>query len=488
MPGSATISELAARSGVRFGTSGARGLVTALTDEVCYAYASAFAQRVTALDPSGARVFLLGGDRRQSTPRIAEAIATALAHGGHSVRWCGLLPTPALALEGFSEHAPSIMVTGSHIPEDRNGIKFYLPQREILKEDELAMAETSVDLGTSFDEHGTLIERTRLGPPAMEASARYLARYTQAFGSDALRGLRVGVYGHSAVGRDMLDELLSRLGAVVTRLGDADRFVSVDTEAIEPRDVALAKQWSEAHPLDAIVSTDGDSDRPMIADHCGRWCRGDVIAMLCAHVLGIDEVVTPVSSSTVAERSTWFSRVTRTRIGSPFVIEAMAARQAATDASVAGYEANGGFLLGTTVAAPQGSLGRLPTRDAFVVIVALLAACVRDRTRVADLVAALPQRFTASARLPDIDRARVNEALQGLTLDPEPLGAIDGALGNVAALDTTDGVRVTFGEGDIVHLRPSGNAPELRCYSEASSSGRAELLCERALAWAKTWA
>ncbi|MBU2023279.1 MAG: phosphomannomutase, partial [Gammaproteobacteria bacterium] len=38
----------------------------------------------------------------------------------------------------------------------------------------------------------------------------------------------------------------------------------------------------------------------------------------------------------------------------------------------------------------------------------------------------------------------------------------------VVSIDETDGLRMTLNSGDIVHLRPSGNAPELRCYVESS--------------------
>ncbi len=31
---------------------------------------------------------------------------------------------------------------------------------------------------------------------------------------------------------------------------------------------------------------------------------------------------------------------------------------------------------------------------------------------------------------------------------------------------------MTFDSGEIVHLRPSGNAPEFRCYNEAASADR----------------
>ena len=53
--------------------------------------------------------------------------------------------------------------------------------------------------------------------------------------------------------------------------------------------------------------------------------------------------------------------------------------------------------------------------------------------------------------------------------------------GALAHVDTTDGVRATFANGNIVHLRPSGNAPELRCYAEASTQEGAENLCRACL-------
>jgi len=41
---------------------------------------------------------------------------------------------------------------------------------------------------------------------------------------------------------------------------------------------------------------------------------------------------------------------------------------------------------------------------------------------------------------------------------------------------------VSFVGGEIVHLRPSGNAPECRCYAEADSPARAEALVAQHLA------
>ena len=50
------------------------------------------------------------------------------------------------------------------------------------------------------------------------------------------------------------------------------------------------------------------------------------------------------------------------------------------------------------------------------------------------------------------------------------------------AIDTTDGYRMSFADGAVIHFRPSGNAPELRCYTEAETEDRARDLNARALA------
>ena len=59
-------------SGVRFGTSGARGLVGQMTDEVCYAYTQAFLQAISASTNTVGKV-VLGHDLRPSSPRITSA-------------------------------------------------------------------------------------------------------------------------------------------------------------------------------------------------------------------------------------------------------------------------------------------------------------------------------------------------------------------------------------------------------------------------------
>jgi phosphomannomutase len=72
--------------------------------------------------------------------------------------------------------------------------------------------------------------------------------------------------------------------------------------------------------------------------------------------------------------------------------------------------------------------------------------------------------------------------LTHLASAPGALAAFFAELGVVDDVNQVDGLRVTLGNGEIVHLRPSGNAPELRCYAEADTPERAVELSRWAFA------
>lgn len=463
-----TLSDWVSHSGVKFGTSGARGLVSQMTDAVCYAYSTAFIQAVAA----DSECVVIGHDLRPSSPAMAAACAQAVRNAGIEVIYVGALPTPAVAYYAMSLRAPSIIVTGSHIPFDRNGIKFYRPDGEITKQDEAAMLAASVDLPAD-------LKISQLPNIDTSALATYVRRYVDFFGASALLGKRVALYEHSSAARDVLPVILEALGATVLSLGRTDTFVPIDTEAVRAEDVAQAKRWATEHRFDAILSTDGDADRPLIGDEAGNWLRGDVVGILCARYLQAESVVTPVSSNTALEQCGWFNSVVRTRIGSPYVIAGMAGRQGV----VVGYEANGGFLLGSDIHRNGLKLAALPTRDAVLPMLALLYMAKEQSCALSELAYTLPARFTFSDRLQDFPTKSSHALINRLRADPETLVvwlALDS--GAVASVDEKDGLRVTFANNDIVHLRPSGNAPELRCYAEASTEGRAKELCDACLA------
>lgn len=455
----------------KFGTSGLRGLVTELTPDLIRDHVRAF----VAACPTGGAVHV-GRDLRPSSPQIAAEIVAAVGQAGLVAVDAGAVPTPALALSAMAAGHAAIMVTGSHIPADRNGLKFYLPTGEITKGDEAAILAA---LGA---------ERPLLAAPAPQAdpdcAARYVARYVTAFGPAALAGLRIGVWQHSTVIRDLLAEVVTALGATAVPLGRSDSFIPVDTEAVEPAVRADLAVWAADHGLDAVISADGDADRPLLADGTGAILPGDVLGPLTARFLGAQVIVTPVSSNTLVE-GLGFARVGRTRIGSPFVIAGMEAVLAADpDTRVVGYEANGGFLLGFAARGPAGPLPPLMTRDCLLPLLAPLAAARAAGHSAADLAATLPPRFTAADRLQGIEPAVAGSFLARLTTDAAARAAFLASCdASETVIDLTDGLRMTLNGGGILHLRPSGNAPEFRVYAESDSPAAAAALLVAGL-WA----
>ncbi len=443
----------------KFGTSGLRGLVTELTEDLVRDYTGAF----LAACPHGGAVHV-GRDLRPSSPQIAEWVMQAIEGAGVQAIDCGVLPTPALALSSLGAGQAAVMVTGSHIPADRNGLKFYVPTGEISKTDEDAIG---AHLGKGV---------TGIAAPAritQDAVADYTQRYTKAYGG-ALKGLRIGVYQHSSVARDVMVEVLGALGADPVALARSDSFIPVDTEALDPATRGMLAGWCNAHGLDAVISTDGDADRPMVADASGRIIPGDVLGALTARSLGAKVLCTPVSSNTMVAQMPEFDQVTLTRIGSPYVIAAMeAAVEADPKAKVVGYEANGGFLLGFEAQGPAGSLAPLMTRDCLLPILAPLAEACAQGVTLGALADALPPRFTAADRIAGIETDVSKAFIAQMSDDAAARAAFFADTGTETALDETDGLRVTFEGGDVVHLRPSGNAPEFRCYAEAASAERA---------------
>src|SRR3546814_14167334 len=75
----------------------------------------------------------VGWDLRPSSPRIAAAVMAAVRAAGLEAECCGMLPTPALALHAITQRIPAVMVTGGHIPFDRDGLKFYRPDGAIAR-------------------------------------------------------------------------------------------------------------------------------------------------------------------------------------------------------------------------------------------------------------------------------------------------------------------------------------------------------------------
>ncbi|WP_420407497.1 phosphomannomutase [Hoeflea sp.] len=455
----------------KFGTSGLRGLVGELTDGTAAAHARAFARhlRQNGTVAKGDAVFL-GWDMRASSPEITAQCAAAVKEEELVPVDCGVVPTPALALYAMRRQAAALMITGSHIPDDRNGVKFYRPDGEIDKRDEEAIAA----LAPSFTGEGGS-DRPSIEARQEEVLEEFVARYRGFVPPPGLEGMRIGVYEHSSAASAALVRILREAGADVVRLGPSERFIPVDTEAVSEETRALVSGWVRSERLDGLVSADGDGDRPLVVDETGTVLRGDALGLIVARHLQADAVVTPVTSNSGIERRC-DAKVWRTRVGSPFVIAGMQEALNAGNGRIIGFEANGGVLTGNEIQVSAASLAALPTRDSLLPILCAFVAAREAAKTLSALVADLSLPVAASDRIENFPTTRSQKLVAELSGDEASRARFFASLGEVRHTDLTDGLRVTLDGGRIVHLRPSGNAPEMRIYAEAADQNTANAL------------
>lgn len=462
---------------LKFGTSGLRGLSEDLKGEASALYATAFARHL--LKAGLAQIgdpILIGQDFRDSSPAIASSCIAALEGAGLKPIDCGALPTPALALYGLSLKAASLMITGSHIPADRNGIKFYRPDGEIDKQDEMAIA----DLASSLKQDELTVETGAAENRAAEAIQLFYERNVKLLPENALQGLKIGVYQHSTVARDLFVDVLAHYGAEVIALGRSEHFIPVDTEAVSPETLEKLKAWAPEHGLDAIVSADGDGDRPLLADETGTPLRGDLIGLITSSFLKAQVVVTPVTSNSGIEAAGAF-KVVRTKVGSPFVIAGMADAISEGSDHIVGFEANGGFLTATPFRLHGNIVAPLPTRDCFLPILATLQLKASEKKKLSEIAAAYNLPVAAADRLQNFPQEKSAALMEHLQASRSNLEQFLRPVGDVRSTSDIDGLRVTLTNGNTIHFRPSGNAPEMRCYVEATDEDEANALLNQGL-------
>lgn len=497
---------------LRFGTSGRRGKVVDLTQLEIYINATAELNYLLSLPRAAGGIehgdlFYYAHDLRPSSPGLCQAVERAVRDAGLQPVNLGAIPTPALACYALARNRGSIMVTGSHIPFELNGYKLNTSAGELMKDQEAPIGAEVRRVrdrlyaepfdASLFDASGILKSPLPLGPVDDSARKHYHDRY-RSFFTGSLAGRRIMVYQHSAVGRDFLAELLQSFGAEIVLAGRSDTFVAIDTEAIDAAQLAAVQSLVDATPgtLDAVVSTDGDSDRPLILGLAAgqvRFFPGDLLGMIAAEYLGADAVVVPISCNDSIDRGPLAAVVEpKTKIGSPHVIAGMSAARAKGRRTVCGWEANGGFLLGSDIIRETGKLQALPTRDALLPILAVLFSAQQRGLSLPELFATLPKRYSRSALLRNFPREngrRIVDLLTPADGNAAPVIArlrsfFTAAQGftDISRIDYTDGVRLIFSNGEVAHFRPSGNADEFRIYAVADTQARAEAITAAGIA------
>ena len=349
-----------------------------------------------------------------------------------------------------------------------------------------------------------------IGLPSIEknALAEFLKRYTDIFPSNILVGKKIVLYEQSAVGRNLLKDVLNSLGAEVICFGKSDKFIPIDTEKMPDSVINLFKQLAKDFQPFAIVSTDGDSDRPILANENGVFLSGDLLCTLVSLYLKPDfaSMTATCDSATIATLEKSHIKVTLTKVGSPYCIASMNEKLAENpNAKIVSWERNGGYLLGSNFVVNSKILNALPTRDSILpIIIALIFSAEEDVSLSALINSTLPHHFITSSAInnktkgcesysADLGRIMISRfspkdsSIKELDFTSKNISQeakdiklrlelyFSPALGydTITSINYTDGVRISFLNSEIVHLRPSSNAPEFRLYVTANTEEQA---------------
>jgi len=428
-----------------FGTSGIRGHgENFFTDQFSFELGvtfDTFLERHRLKGPVG-----IGMDPRGSSPRIKGKMTEGLMTRQRTVYDFGITPVPSMCHLFQTENIDgSVMVSGSHIKGELNGIKFFFGGEEISKRDEGEIEQIYFRLVKGRYPARPFSKEEESAVISGEAADDY-EEMLLVLAQNDLPKLKIVVDCSNGAQSEIMPGLLTRLGMNVIRQNCSiqEEFITRDTETDNA--VFDLQKKVVLTGADLGVAFDADGDRVVFVDNIGRFVPGDFSgALLGKYILG-DVLVTPVNTSQVVE--SLGKRVFRTKIGSPYVIEEMKRRKAAF-----GFEANGGGIF------PEVMF----SRDGGATTVKLINLLGSSRKTLSQLYDGLPH-FCLSKMKIDFPRSFEKAILEE---------AKKRYRGEVSELD---GVKVKLGVDEWILFRASGNADEFRVMAESSSHSRASEL------------
>lgn len=270
-----------------------------LTPVAAHAIARAFVESVAAdknLPPSHIRI-ALGRDSRISGPHLLAAAAAGAAAAGAQVTDFGLATTPAMfmstVLPGYQFDA-ACMLTASHLPPNRNGIKFFTSDGSANKKQVKALLERAADLFESnpvpdVSEPSSLNKLDFL--PAYSAHLVGLIRkgcnHPTSY-DRPLEGFKIVVDAGNGAAGFFATQVLTPLGAdVVGQFLEPDgMFPNHVPNPEDKKAMAMTIDTVKSVKADLGVIFDTDVDRSGVVDSSGLGInRNRLIALLAKIVL-----------------------------------------------------------------------------------------------------------------------------------------------------------------------------------------------------------
>lgn len=287
-----------------------------------------------------ARPVLIGMDTRESGPSIAATLAHGLARAGVSVRFAGVVTTPAVAyLARTGNFAAGVMISASHNPFSDNGIKVFARTGYKLPDDE---------------EHEIEEEISRILPDIQaERNPAHLdvdwdpepyIEFLLSTIHTRLGGMKLVLDCGNGAASALAPELFRRAGADVVAIHNQPDGRNINLHCGALHVESLREKVLELG-ADAGVAFDGDADRAMFIAPSGRLIDGDACMLIAGRQLQADGhlpgnvIISTVMSNLGLEKALAQDGIEmpRTPVGDKYVLEEMLRRGAALGGEQSGH-------------------------------------------------------------------------------------------------------------------------------------------------------
>lgn len=461
---------------IKFGTSGWRAIIA---DEFTYANVRLAAEAIGRYVKrrNSSPVLLAGYDTRFASEDFGREVARVLSSQNIRVKLCSqAVPTPAVAFTIVREKLDGgINITASHNPGEYNGLKFSTSDGAPALPDVTSEIENEIERLQQSNWEFTakpadrLIETVDIGPAylrdlATKVDLNKIRHANISLAYDALHGSGAGY----------LDGLLRQENIPVMVL-HASRDVYFGGFHPEPADeqlgelkIVMKKNW-----LKLGLATDGDADRFGVLDEGGEFIYpNELIAMLVDYLIESrgwpGGVARSVATTHLIDRVAKLHNreLLETPVGFKYIGE---------------YIKEGRIVLGGEESAGLSIRGHVPEKDGILACL-LITEMVASRRK--SLKNQLKDLFS---RVGEVYNRRLN-----VKLDPAISARVKQKIAanvtefhgrHVAEENRVDGLKLLFGDGSWVLMRPSGTEPVVRFYAESTSTADLDTLLEYGRQW-----
>lgn len=256
----------------------------------------------------------VGTDSRLSGPELKKALLEGITGTGAGALDCGMASTPAMFMTTITppfNADGAIMLTASHLPYNRNGMKFFTKDGGLEKSDISELLEMAENHTTVNTESQGTIEEIDFISVYSDILADKIKKAVNAEDFDhPLKGFRIVVDAGNGAGGFYATKVLAKLGAYTQDSQFLEPDGNFPNHVPNPENSeAMASICNAVKKVNADLGIifDTDVDRAAVVDSKGNAIsRNELVALSAAIVLDENPGTTIVTDSITSDGLTWF--------------------------------------------------------------------------------------------------------------------------------------------------------------------------------------